>query len=551
MHKFRTNSQPWLVTNVQNSPEIPFVINFTNGTLSNSSLEDKPINYTQSKLYYESDTIKTNLRCMNNLNKSSTDIWPSSAKKNFGNTKNILLNLKIQCEKYKMFQIQTKFLVADFDFTSKKIKHNYHFTLDKLAELRKKFSNFSLTINPFIRANETDTKFIFLSPVLTLNESTKTIPKVLFIDHEFFELQIYQKDKLPYTKVYTEVYYNWQTSKMVESMERKRFEINNKIQHFPYNVLVLGIDSLSSQHMERLLPKSFDYATKKMKFDYFRNSQVSGGNTYPNLMALLSGVMELNITTYTSKGTIIEEHDDQYLRINSSFYDTLPFTWKLLPKYYTTVMIEDYYWIAMFNYLKKGFSFSPTDVYMRPYFTQSEKYATDICDRCALFYELVNDYLEYIEREFQLNSENDMLLPFYFLSFHKKCSHDRIFNFRMLRIIGILFVIRYIGAAFIVPVNWKPWTVPIKHVTTSIPTSAAKTTDQSFVRNLIITSREVSPISHTTKTLTTEPTTTKKPMSIHFMPYLSRHPSGMLQICMPFDSSSAYWRDWKYYFDKQ
>ncbi|KAI3388479.1 hypothetical protein SNEBB_002622 [Seison nebaliae] len=405
------------------------IIDFLNNTLEDTYLVEEPIRYVSNQLHYESNTIKNNLRCMGQLNDSSTKIWFESADKYYKNVDRAWDMIKIDCDKLKLFENHEKFLKANFDFTSKKIEYNYNFNLNRFEEIKKKGSAFSLKIVPFFRIPGTDYRIGFSSPILSLNESSSKIPNVLHIDHEFFEVQIELRNNETYTKVYSEVYYNWQTSKMAESMKKKRFDINNNIRHLPYNVMILGVDSLASQHMERLLPKSFKYATNQMKFDYFRNSQVSGGNTYPNLMALLSGVMELNITTYTNRGTIIEEHDDQYLKNLNGYFDTLPFTWKLLPDYYTTVMIEDYYTIAMFNYFKKGFSLPPTNVYMRPFFIQTERNElklpqTKVCDWAALFYELIDDYLEYIEREFKLDPNNEILLPFYFLSFHKRASHD-------------------------------------------------------------------------------------------------------------------------------
>ncbi|GIX85528.1 uncharacterized protein CDAR_52101 [Caerostris darwini] len=57
----------------------------------------------------------------------------------------------------------------------------------------------------------------------------------------------------------------------------------------PVNVLIFGLDSLSRLAFIRLLPRTYKYLTEDLQMTVFRGMNKVGDNTYPNLIALLTG----------------------------------------------------------------------------------------------------------------------------------------------------------------------------------------------------------------------------------------------------------------------
>ncbi|KAF8792938.1 hypothetical protein HNY73_004476 [Argiope bruennichi] len=57
----------------------------------------------------------------------------------------------------------------------------------------------------------------------------------------------------------------------------------------PTNVLIFGLDSMSRLGFMRLLPRTYKYLTEKLRMTVFRGMNKIGDNTYPNLVALLTG----------------------------------------------------------------------------------------------------------------------------------------------------------------------------------------------------------------------------------------------------------------------
>lgn len=82
-----------------------------------------------------------------------------------------------------------------------------------------------------------------------------------------------------------------------QQQQQQHEQITNKM-----NVFILGIDSLSMNHMKRMFPKTFAYLTQEMSHNaFFEHHNSVAENTLGNLLALFSGVFseenqDLNIT---------------------------------------------------------------------------------------------------------------------------------------------------------------------------------------------------------------------------------------------------------------
>ncbi|XP_022209459.2 uncharacterized protein LOC111065541 [Drosophila obscura] len=129
------------------------------------------------------------------------------------------------------------------------------------------------------------------------------------------------------------------------------------------SVLLWGIDSLSRMNFELTMPLTFKYFRKQPWYE-LQGYNKMGDNTFPNLMAVLTG---FNQTRSYSKcrPTAV------------GGLDACPMIWKSFrAKGYATAYAEDWSSISTFDYLKMGFRTPPTDVYGRPMILALEKELT-------------------------------------------------------------------------------------------------------------------------------------------------------------------------------
>jgi hypothetical protein len=126
---------------------------------------------------------------------------------------------------------------------------------------------------------------------------------------------------------------------------------NNKM-----SVLILTLDSVSKNQLERIMPSTFKYLTSQPKETvFFENLNTIGVNTYPNIVPLLTGMLinppeELNLT-----------RDYHFYRNIETYHDFYPFIWREYEKAgYLTLYQEELPFYGTFNYLKNGFRYKPT-----------------------------------------------------------------------------------------------------------------------------------------------------------------------------------------------
>ncbi|CAD1469913.1 unnamed protein product, partial [Heterotrigona itama] len=126
------------------------------------------------------------------------------------------------------------------------------------------------------------------------------------------------------------------------------------------SVLLLGIDSVSRLNFMRSAPLTDRYLheTGWIRFDGYNKM---GDNTFPNLMAILTGQNETQAYSLC-KPTV------------PHMLDRCPFLWRSFREAgYATAYGEDETSLNTFNYLKLGFVQPPTDYYLRPYMLACEK----------------------------------------------------------------------------------------------------------------------------------------------------------------------------------
>ncbi|KAK6625152.1 hypothetical protein RUM43_005443 [Polyplax serrata] len=119
------------------------------------------------------------------------------------------------------------------------------------------------------------------------------------------------------------------------------------------NVIIIGIDSVSKLNMRRIMPKTLRYLQERSWIELNGYNKI-GDNTFPNLMAILSGEPMENLAVWW--------------RNNSLKMDDMPAIWKDFDEAgYVTLYAEDTPSISTFNFMRTGFVEKPTDYYMRPF----------------------------------------------------------------------------------------------------------------------------------------------------------------------------------------
>ncbi|SPP79347.1 uncharacterized protein LOC117582367 [Drosophila guanche] len=118
------------------------------------------------------------------------------------------------------------------------------------------------------------------------------------------------------------------------------------------SVMILGLDSVSHLNFLRQMPRTAYYLRNVMSHVEFWGYNKVGLNTFPNLIAMLTGESAKENEKYWKK---IRRMDD------------CPVIWKDFKQAgYNTTLGEDYPGASLFNYLKPGFGSKPTDYYLRP-----------------------------------------------------------------------------------------------------------------------------------------------------------------------------------------
>lgn len=149
---------------------------------------------------------------------------------------------------------------------------------------------------------------------------------------------------------------------LVQVKNRTRYDFNATAQRKP-SLILWGIDSVSRINFRRTMPQTFNYLKQRKWFE-LRGYNKIGDNTFPNLMALLTGQNQTTAMKTCKPRKI-------------GGLDNCKLIWKEFHKQgYHTAYGEDTPSMSTFNYLKKGFRKAPTDYYFRPMSLAIEEHLT-------------------------------------------------------------------------------------------------------------------------------------------------------------------------------
>lgn len=151
----------------------------------------------------------------------------------------------------------------------------------------------------------------------------------------------------------------------------------------PFNVFMLGFDSLSRLAFMRKLPKTYEYLTKNLTGLVLKGYNIVGDGTPQALIPILTGKTELELP------------DTRKRKFKSNFVNVYPFIWNEYKKHgYMTAFNEDLPSSGIFTYRLNGFKKPPTDHYMRTYYVEQENYKhyKEFCISNTPAHQIILDY---------------------------------------------------------------------------------------------------------------------------------------------------------------
>ncbi|XP_014777260.1 uncharacterized protein LOC106874152 [Octopus bimaculoides] len=233
---------------------------------------------------------------------------------------------------------------------------------------------------------------IILGKPTTFHNQTKIDAEFSFIKCEGVN------NSVLYTDFYSRIIDKKHVQKKLKSQSGKRAE------DIPLSVLLIGIDSTSHNSFSRQMPRLKKYLLETLKAYSFPGFTRVGENTFPNILALLSGKF-LSETKWRS----------------GQVYDSLDLIWKnYSSRNAITVMAEDHPYIAAFNYVARGFRKQPTDYYFRPLtIAMKNKFRNEFCVGPLPETDYVQHYMKQFLKKYKMS--------FYFaLTFFTRWTHNHL-----------------------------------------------------------------------------------------------------------------------------
>ncbi|XP_049823264.1 uncharacterized protein LOC109595943 isoform X2 [Aethina tumida] len=186
--------------------------------------------------------------------------------------------------------------------------------------------------------------------------------------------------------------------------EEIQTKLNNK-KESAISLTLIGIDSISRLNFIRVMPKTFNFVETN-DFYSLKGYNKIGDNTYPNVMALLTGMTE-------------KQAEQQCNSSKSGKLDSCPMLWYDFRNFgHITAYAEDDPTIGTFNYGRKGFSHSPTDYYFRTYMLASERLRTKQIDFLTYCVgpESSGEKIMNIVKDFEYTFKNAPTFGFYWMN---------------------------------------------------------------------------------------------------------------------------------------
>ncbi|XP_019644415.1 PREDICTED: uncharacterized protein LOC109485313 [Branchiostoma belcheri] len=179
------------------------------------------------------------------------------------------------------------------------------------------------------------------------------------------------------------------------------------------NVLMVGVDSTSRMNFMRKLPKTFQYFTETLQGYVLKGYHVIGDGTTAQFIGMFTGFLEDELPN-TKRGTA-----------NATLCDVFPLIWRKYKRMgYVTMFGEDEAWTGTFQYRTTGFSYPPTDHYMRPFWLAIEhlpgyRYYGQFCLGATPKHHYTFQYMRHFVDKYNQSLK-------FATAFHSQLSHDSV-----------------------------------------------------------------------------------------------------------------------------
>lgn len=182
-------------------------------------------------------------------------------------------------------------------------------------------------------------------------------PHTLHPDDEFILVNCKGNRKLVGFKPSSTIYRNAHAIINPKPIVERKLKTSSKD---AISVFLFGIDSISRLNLIRAMPRTYDYLQAEGWFE-MRGFNKIEDNTFPNLMAMLTGLNKTSINSTCDWKKVGE-------------LEKCNFMWNAFSEAgYVTAYAEDESTISTFNYYETGFVNPPTDYYLRPFSLAAEK----------------------------------------------------------------------------------------------------------------------------------------------------------------------------------
>lgn len=204
------------------------------------------------------------------------------------------------------------------------------------------------------RSEENDDDLVYNETCIAIDKNNT---QALEIPFELIKLECPKRN---YTNIHSFIVHDLEEEQAFKRVAEKKLNLNQY-----YNVVLVGMDTISRLNGYRQLNETLSFLKEKYKTLEFYGYNKVGENTFPNLIPLLTGLKSTQLTE--TQCWLPTNYTDQG-EVGDDFLDNCKYLWNFYQEVgYSTYFSEDWARFSTFNYVKPGFKKKPTLFYGRPF----------------------------------------------------------------------------------------------------------------------------------------------------------------------------------------